>query len=72
MVMAAVLLPISVVTVVFNIKPFCFAILGYLVFKESVDKVEILGMVVCFGALIGMAYYTHKSEEKEAEETDKE
>ena len=50
------MLPIGVITVVFNMKPFWFAVLGYALFRERVDKVEVLGMLLCFGALIGMIF----------------
>ena len=56
--MAAVLLPIGILTVIFNLKPFWFAILGYAFFKEDISKVELMGMSLCFGALILMTFGT--------------
>ena len=60
---ATKLLPIGVLTVIFNLKPFWFAILGRALFKESISKVEVIGMVLSFSALILMTYGAKNTEE---------
>ena len=60
--MATVLLPIGILTVVWNLKPFWFAILGFVLFRENLEKIEVLGMVLCFGALVLMTYSSQHQE----------
>ena len=56
LVLAAGLISIGLLIVVYNLKQFWLAILGYIIFNEKINIVEILGMIICFGALITMTY----------------
>ena len=60
--MASVLIPIGVMTVIYNLKPFWFAILGCAFFKEKLEKIEILAIILCFGALVLMTYGSQNQE----------
>ena len=49
---ALVLIPLGLLSVISRTSPFWMAILSYFFVGEHVMKLEIFGMVVCFGALI--------------------
>ena len=70
--MASVLLPIGILTVIFNLKPFWFALLGCAFFKEKLEKIEILGMTLCFGALVLMTYGSQNQEDENEPKSEKE
>ena len=49
---ALLLIPLGLLTVISKTSPFWLAILSYFFVGEQVLKLEIFGMVICFGALV--------------------
>ena len=68
--MALLLLPIGLLTVIHKTTPFWLALLGYCIMSEAIQPVEIVGMIVCFGALIGITVGNHDDTGPHTSDTD--
>ena len=47
--------PLSLIMILFNTSPFFMSIIAFCLLKEPIICVEIVGMFVCFGAVIAIA-----------------
>ena len=52
---ACKMLPIFVISIIFNTGPFWTSILGYMVLKENVTKSEVIGICGCFAGILILA-----------------
>ena len=51
---ALTLLPLGILTIIHKTSPFWSSIMGYFLLSEKVLPIEIVGMMVCFGAFIAL------------------
>jgi len=60
------IMPIGTAMIIFQINPFWVSVLACLLLKERIRPIEILGMLICFGGVIMIAFA--KQERMEAKE----
>ena len=61
-IIAVFLIPVGLLSVISRTSPFWLAILSYFVVGESITKLEMIGMLVCFGALLMITFSDPESE----------
>jgi len=66
MTIALAYLPISVYTTIINTQPFFISILSYFILQETLLRREIIGMFVCFGAVLLIVNSKQSSEDFKA------
>ena len=66
MTIALAYLPISVYATIINTQPFCISILSYFILQETLLRREIIGMFVCFGAVLLIVNSKQSSEDFKA------
>ena len=54
--------PISLVTVLWQTSPFWISILAYIMLKEPIVLVEIIGICICFGGVGAIASQSRAQE----------
>ena len=57
------MMPITLFTIIFNTNPFWISILGLLINREPIFKVELAGMVICFILVAYMGLTSIKKDE---------
>ena len=65
------LLPLGVLTIIHKTSPFWSSIMGYFILREKVLPIEIVGIIICFGAFIALTLSDKDSEDDSDSQDDK-